>query len=46
MPPAPPMLPGGYNFARSAWFQGFAATGSAMGDIEVIEPASNGGSVA
>lgn len=46
MPPAPPMLPGGYNFARSAWFQGFAATGSAIGDIEVIEPASAGGSVA
>lgn len=46
MPPAPPMLPGGYNFARSAWFQGYAATGSAMGDIEVIEPASPGGSIA
>lgn len=46
MPPAPPMLPGGYNFARSAWFQGFAATGSAMGDIEVIEPAPPGGSLA
>jgi competence protein ComEC len=22
MPPAPPMLPGGYDFARAAWFQG------------------------
>lgn len=46
MPPAPPMLPGGYNFARSAWFQGYAATGSVMGDIEIIEPASPGGSIA
>lgn len=46
MPPAPPMLPGGYNFARSAWFQGYAATGSALGSIEIIEPASTGGSVA
>ena len=27
MPPAPPMLPGGYDFARAAWFEGFAATG-------------------
>ena len=46
MPPAPPMLPGGYNFARSAWFQGYAATGSAMGEIEVVEPAEAGGSIA
>lgn len=46
MPPAPPMLPGSYNFARSAWFQGYAATGSAMGAIEVVEPASEGGSLA
>ena len=46
MPPAPPMLPGGYNFARSAWFQGYAATGSAMGEIEVIEPAPTNGSIA
>src|SRR5690606_20415921 len=35
MPPAPPMLPGGYDFARSAWFQGLAATGSVQGEIEV-----------
>ena len=37
MPPAPPLVPGGYDFARTAWFQGLAATGSAMGEIEVIE---------
>ena len=42
MPPAAPMLPGGYNFARAAWFQGLAATGSAQGEVEVVEPAPPG----
>jgi len=37
MPPAPPMLPGAYNFARTAWFEGYAATGSAQGDIRIID---------
>ena len=46
MPPAPPMLPGGYNFARSAWFQGYAATGSAMGEIEVVQPGPTDRSIA
>lgn len=36
MPPAPPMLPGGYDFARTAWFSGIAATGSALGPVEVV----------
>ena len=40
MPPAPPMLPGGYNFARAAWFAGYAATGSAQGEVTIVEPAS------
>ncbi len=39
MPPASPMLPGAYDFARAAWFKGLAGTGSAMGDLEVITPA-------
>lgn len=39
MPPAPPMLPGAYNFARAAWFRGLAATGSAIGPVEIIRPA-------
>src|SRR3546814_13888233 len=39
MPPAAPMLPGSYDFARAAWFQGLAATGSALGAIEVVEAA-------
>nr|WP_298896500.1 ComEC/Rec2 family competence protein [uncultured Altererythrobacter sp.] len=37
MPPAGPMLPGGYDFARAAWFQGLSATGSLIGEIEVVE---------
>lgn len=43
MPPAPPMLPGGYNFARTAWFSGLAATGSVLGEVELIEPGPGGG---
>jgi competence protein ComEC len=38
MPPAPPMLPGGHDFARSAWFSGIAATGSVLGEVEVLKP--------
>ncbi|MBA4355077.1 MAG: metal-binding protein, partial [Novosphingobium sp.] len=36
MPPASPMLPGGYDFARTAWFAGIAATGSALSDVQVL----------
>ncbi|HVR89604.1 MAG TPA: ComEC/Rec2 family competence protein [Novosphingobium sp.] len=43
MPPAPPMLPGGYDFARAAWFSGLAATGSVLGDVEVLRPGQSGG---
>ncbi|WP_369815787.1 ComEC/Rec2 family competence protein [Erythrobacter sp. QSSC1-22B] len=39
MPPASPILPGTYDFARAAWFEGLAATGSLVGDIELVEPA-------
>ena len=39
MPPSPPLLPGGYNFARAAWFEGYAATGSLVGEIEIVEKA-------
>jgi hypothetical protein len=35
VPPAPPRLPGGYDFARAAWFSGLAATGSALGPVTV-----------
>lgn len=41
VPPAPPMLPGGYDFARAAWFSGIAATGSVLGPVRIIEPSDN-----
>ncbi|HEY0957937.1 MAG TPA: ComEC/Rec2 family competence protein [Novosphingobium sp.] len=43
MPPAPPMLPGGYDFARTAWFAGISATGSVLGDIEIVQAGDSGG---
>ena len=43
MPPAAPMLPGGYDFARAAWFQGISATGSVLGGVTVVEPADGSG---
>lgn len=46
MPPAAPMLPGSYNFARAAWFQGLAATGSVIGPVEVVRAAPPGGGIA
>lgn len=39
MPPASPMLPGSYDFARAAWFKGLSATGSVIGSVEVVEAA-------
>ena len=39
MPPAPPILPGAYDFARAAWFQSLSATGTLIGDLSVVEPA-------
>ncbi|WP_347303755.1 ComEC/Rec2 family competence protein [Croceibacterium sp. TMG7-5b_MA50] len=46
MPPASPMVPGGYDFARTAWFEGLAATGGASGPVEVLERAGEGGVLA
>lgn len=42
MPPGPPMLPGGYDFARRAWFDGLSATGSVLGEVRLIEPGGDG----
>lgn len=39
MPPSPPILPGAYDFARTAWFDGLAATGSLAGPIDLVERA-------
>lgn len=46
MPPSPPMLPGGYDFARAAWFEGLAATGSLIGEVEIVQPAAGEGGIA
>ncbi len=45
MPPASPMLPGSYDFARAAWFQGLAATGSLVGEIELMEGGRDTGAI-
>lgn len=42
MPPAAPMLPGAYDFARAAWFDGLAATGSVLGDVQVVASSRQG----
>ena len=44
MPPSPPIVPGAYNFARRAWFEGLSATGSVVGGVELVEPSPPGGS--
>lgn len=46
MPPANPMLPGAYDFARTAWFSGLAATGSALGPVELLRPAAEARGIA
>ncbi|MDT0575489.1 ComEC/Rec2 family competence protein [Croceicoccus sp. F390] len=38
-PPTHPVLPGGYDFARIAWFDGIAATGSAIDPPVLASPA-------
>ncbi|MDP5104004.1 MAG: ComEC family competence protein, partial [Erythrobacter sp.] len=46
MPPASPMLPGSYDFARAAWFKGLAATGTMVGTLELLRPAPEAGEIA
>jgi len=38
MPPGGPVYPGGFDFARHAWFQGLGAVGFAVTGLEVVEP--------
>ena len=42
MPPAPMAVPGAYDFARVAWFQGIGATGRAQ-QLELRAPAAGQG---
>jgi len=46
MPPASPMLPGSYDFARAAWFKGLAATGTMVGPLTILKPAPPAGGIA
>jgi len=46
MPPANPMLPGSYDFARAAWFQGLSATGTIIGPLKVVSPGPENGGIA
>lgn len=43
MPPAPPMLPGAYDFARTAWFAGISATGTVLGPVTILQSGAGGG---
>ena len=43
VPPPPPLVPGGYDFARVAWFARIGATGSAMGPVTIVAAAAPGG---
>ncbi len=43
MPPAAPMLPGGYDFARRVWFSGIGATGTALGDVTLYRKSNDAG---
>lgn len=36
MPPPPAAVPGAYDFARVAWFQGLGATGRALGPVRIV----------
>lgn len=36
MPPAPPAVPGAYDFERAAWFDGLGASGRAFAPVTVI----------
>ncbi len=38
LPPAPASLPGGYDFARDAWFARIGAVGNVLGRVEVASP--------
>lgn len=38
MPPASPLLPGSYDYARVAWFKGLSGTGRVIGDITIVRP--------
>ncbi|MFZ1990581.1 MAG: ComEC/Rec2 family competence protein [Alphaproteobacteria bacterium] len=44
MPPAGPPMPGGYDYARVAWFSGVGAVGYGGDTVTILKPAQNAGS--
>lgn len=40
MPPPPKGLPGGYDFARKAWFEGVGGVGTALGELVIVRPSN------
>ncbi|HVJ00028.1 MAG TPA: ComEC/Rec2 family competence protein [Sphingomonas sp.] len=44
MPPPEAAVPGAYDFARVAWFDGLGATGRAFAPVTVVTPAKSPGS--
>lgn len=40
MPPAPPAVPGAYDFERVAWFDGLGASGRAFAPVELVAAGS------
>ena len=40
MPPAAPAIPGAYDFSARAWFDGIGATGTALGQITIVQPSA------
>nr|WP_279614847.1 ComEC/Rec2 family competence protein [Sphingomicrobium astaxanthinifaciens] len=42
-PPPTIAVPGGYDFARTAWFAQIGAVGTALGDVEILAPSAPSG---
>lgn len=45
LPPPMPAVPGAYDYARVAWFDGIGATGQGFGPVRVVRPGAPGGAV-
>lgn len=43
MPPPGPAVPGGYDYARVAWFDGIGATGRGSAPVTLLRPGPGGG---
>jgi competence protein ComEC len=43
MPPPPPAVPGAYDFARVAWFDGIGATGRGFAPVTIVSGGGGGG---